>query len=135
MDWTALIGPVAGILIVVVDRWLQRRKTRAEASKTLAEADLVRLERKIKESDFWERLCHDIEVEYAKLSERQDELKRQVDALSSELNIMKQVILKMWRGMDMLLRQLHDNEITPAWEPDAEMIEYCRALSEEGPHA
>lgn len=135
MDWTALIGPVAGILIVVVDRWLQRRKMRAEASKTLAEADLVRLERKIKESDFWERLCHDIEAEYAKLSERQDELKNQVDALSKDLATMKHVILKMWRGMDVLLRQLHDNHITPDWEPDAEMVEYCRALAEEEPRA
>jgi len=118
-------------LIVIVDRWLQRRKAAAEAGKAIAEADLIRLERKIKESDFWQRLCKDIESEYARLSEKHDELSRQVDGLARELNTMKHIIAKLWAGLTILLRQLDDNHIRPAWEPDIDMVRYCTALLED----
>lgn len=142
MDWTVIVGPAAGILIVIIDRLLQRRKASAEAGKALAEADLVRLERKIRASEFWERLCHEIESEYAKLGEKCDELTRQideltrqVDALAREQNFMKHMLGKLWAGLTILLRQLADNHIPPAWEPDAEMARYCSALMEDDRNA
>lgn len=135
MDWIAALGPITGILIVVVDRWLQRRKANAEAWKALAEADLIRLQKRIQESDFWERLYHDVQTEYAKLSENQAELRREVDALARELTSMKHVLGKLWAGLTVLLRQLVDNKIRPAWEPDVEMARYCSALLEDTPRA
>lgn len=135
MDWTVIVGPAAGILIVIIDRWLQRRKASAEASKTLAEADLVRLERKIKESDFWQELCKDIEGEYSKLKDSQEELRLKVNAMDRELSYMKHVLAKMWTGLNMLLRQLAENHLPPAWEPDIEMVRYCTALLEDDRNA
>jgi len=135
MDWTVIVGPAAGILIVIIDRWLQRRKASAETSKTLAEVDLTRLRIQLEKSDFWEKLCRDIESEYAKLSDKQDELKRQVVDLARDLDYMKHVVGKLWAGLTVVLRQLAENDIPPAWEPDPEMTRYCSALLEDDRYA
>lgn len=135
MDWTVIVGPAAGILIVIVDRWLQQRKTAAEAGKAIAEADLVRLKRLIEESDFWERLCHDIEIEYTKLSERQEDLRRHVEALSRDLDTMKHLLAELWAGLRILLRQLRENHMIPDWEPSAEMTRELERIIRESPHA
>ena len=139
MDWTMAIGPalglVGGVLVVVIDRLWQRHKLRAETGKTLAEADLTRLRIEIGKSDFWKKLCHDVQSEYARLSEKHDELSRQVDGLARELNTMKHIIAKLWAGLTILLRQLDDNRIRPAWEPDIDMVRYCTALLEDDDNA
>lgn len=135
MDWTVIVGPAAGVLIVIVDRWLQRRKASAEVTKALAEADLARLRIQIEKSSFWERLCHDIEAEYARLAKRQDDLKRQVDALSLDLNTMKHLLAELWAGLRILLQQLRENHIPPDWEPSAKMTRELERVLQEEPSA
>jgi hypothetical protein len=139
MDWTVIIGPLAGIITAIVtiavDRWLQRKKTRAETYQLDANTRMA-IDR------FWEERSRKIELEYLELESKHDRLREEhnalcrdlertkdrVAALAREMSFVKRVMAKMWAGINVLLHQLSDAGLTPAWIPDKEITAYCTTL-------
>lgn len=142
MDWTIVIGPLAAILTILVDRWLQRKKTKAETDQISAESVQLNAKTRIEIDKFWEERSQKVQLEYCELETKHlqlradherlradlDQTKAQVLGLIGEMSFVKRVVAKMWAGINVLLKQLCDAGLAPAWTPDEEVSRYCVAL-------
>jgi hypothetical protein len=92
----ALIAALPGVFAI----WQQRRKTRAEATKTHAEAAAA-----------YEGMTIRLLAQVEALQARVDKLER--------LRHKDRLLMRKWReGIEILITQLGSSGQTPAWQPD-----------------
>lgn len=141
MDWTVIVGlagPVAGVLIVVVDRWLQRHQARALARKAAADADKAVHNGYAGQVEFWRTEANELrqhheqlEAELKQVKTAQERHDGEIRGLRAEVEQARAALVEFARGARILIAQLVHNGLEPDWRPARPLESYCEELDEE----